>query len=53
MRLTAAFGSLADGTYLFKIRATDAAGNTGLPALISFAIDATPPTIARRDRRRI
>ncbi len=39
-----AFASLADGTYTFSVRATDAAGNTdGTPATRIFTVDATAP----------
>ncbi len=38
------FSSLADGSYTFSMRATDAAGNTDpTPATETFTVDATPP----------
>ncbi len=37
------YSGLAAGTYVFKVRATDAAGNLGLPAAASFTYDDNPP----------
>ncbi len=37
------YGSLAPGTFVFKVRATDGAGNLGLPVSASFTYDNTPP----------
>jgi hypothetical protein len=36
---------LSDGAYIFKMRATDAAGNTSAPTAYTFLIDTTPPNI--------
>lgn len=36
-------GSLADGTYLVRARATDRAGNTGTSAVITMTLDTTAP----------
>jgi hypothetical protein len=36
--------SLADGTYTFEVRATDAAGNSAIDAR-SFTVDTTPPSV--------
>jgi len=38
-------GTLADGSYAFRVRATDAAGNEAI-ATRSFAVDATPPSVS-------
>ena len=38
-----AYSSLAAGSHTFQARATDTAGNTGLPATYSWTIDTTPP----------
>jgi hypothetical protein len=35
---------LADGSYTFSVRATDAAGNTGAASTHSFLLDTNPPT---------
>ena len=36
--------SLASGTYTFRVRATDAAGNTGAPATAAFSVASATPT---------
>jgi subtilisin family serine protease len=37
------YAPLTDGTYTFKVKATDVAGNTGAPASYSFEVDTTKP----------
>ncbi len=37
---------LSDGSYTFRVRATDAAGNTSTEATRSFQVDATPPSVS-------
>jgi hypothetical protein len=37
------YDPLSDGTYTFKVKATDAAGNTSDPASYGFEVDATAP----------
>ena len=39
------YGPLSDGNYTFKVKATDAAGNTSDPATYGFEVDATAPTV--------
>ena len=38
------YGEQADGAYTFKVRATDLAGNTGLPKTHAFTIDTVGPS---------
>jgi hypothetical protein len=40
-----AYGPLADGTYTFKVQATDRAGNTGAPTVYTFSVDTQAPTV--------
>jgi hypothetical protein len=40
-----AYAGLPDGSYGFDVRATDAAGNTGVPATRPFSVDTTAPTL--------
>lgn len=40
---------LADGSYTFRVRATDAVGNTGPAATESFAVDTTAPPAPAQD----
>ena len=42
----AGYGSLAEGSHSFAVKATDAAGNTGSAATFSWTIDLTSPTVA-------
>ncbi len=37
---------LSDGSYTFRVRATDAAGNTSPEAIRSFQVDGTPPSVS-------
>jgi len=37
------YAPLTEGTYTFKVKATDVAGNTGAPASYSFEVDTTKP----------
>jgi Big-like domain-containing protein len=38
-------GPLAEGPWTFRLRATDAAGNTSSPVTRDFTVDVTPPTV--------
>ena len=42
----AGFGPLADGTYTFKVVATDASGAQGTPASYTFAVDTVAPVVS-------
>ena len=42
------YGPLANGTYTFKVKATDAAGNVGEAASYSFRVDTTKPAAPSR-----
>jgi hypothetical protein len=37
------YSGLTDGSHTFRVRATDQAGNTGLPTSYAWTIDGTPP----------
>jgi hypothetical protein len=37
------YSSLAEGSHTFRVRATDASGNTGQAALFQWTVDVTPP----------
>ena len=38
-----AYSGLADGSHTFRVRATDQAGNTGLPTSYAWTVDGNPP----------
>ena len=40
------FNSLADGSHTFRVRSTDAAGNTGGPASFTWTVDTSAPTVS-------
>jgi hypothetical protein len=40
-----AYDALADGDYVFRVRATDLAGNISTEAILRFTVDTTPPLV--------
>jgi arylsulfatase A-like enzyme len=40
------YSGLADGTHVFEVRATDAAGNASPAATVAWTVDTTPPGVA-------
>lgn len=40
------YSGLTDGNHTFSIRSTDTAGNTSTPVTLTWAVDATAPTVA-------